>query len=376
MNLPLSSALVESGSELNVSVKSGGASARQVTRRRIIGGMGATVALAAVGDSTFGGGGDLLQWQKEIDEVTPDDYRAYLEGRAERRFAALDRLDRAFGKVLEEAKSTKIRDRPAVWLVYNMGIIVKTRETLFSVDLCHRRAVEIAPLLDFALITHNHNDHYTRRFYETMDRRLCKTVVNNFECNYGAKMAPCQNGEPNSFGGGYTRGGKTFNFSDVEIRTYVSDHNPYLVGYTMPFEILTGGFTIQTGGKYLSNGSKTNVSLANTAYTWAIEAGTQGSWRVNSTTNTGRALAFRASTYNVFGGYATGNINGTEYFDLEIGGEAGAKLSDYSTKSGCGTTGIEDTMVERPAAVKVIREGRIVIIRGDEEFTITGERIR
>jgi hypothetical protein len=139
---------------------------------------------------------------------------------------------------------------------------------------------------------------------------------------------------------------------------------------------VTGGFTIQTGGKYLSNGSKTNVSLANTAYTWAVEAGTQGSWRVNSTTNTGRALAFRASTYNVFGGYATGNINGTEYFDLEIGGEAGAKLSDYSTKSGCGTTGIEDTIVERPAAVKVIREGRIVIIRGDEEFTITGERIR
>lgn len=139
---------------------------------------------------------------------------------------------------------------------------------------------------------------------------------------------------------------------------------------------VTGGFTIQTGGKYLGHGSGTNVSLSNSAYTWAIEPGTKGSWRVNSTTSTGRALAFRASTYNVFGGYATGNINGTEYFDLEIGGGSGASRSDYSTKSGCGTTGIEDTMVERPAAVKVIREGRIVIIRGDEEFTITGERIR
>jgi M6 family metalloprotease-like protein len=139
---------------------------------------------------------------------------------------------------------------------------------------------------------------------------------------------------------------------------------------------VTGGFTIQTGGKYLGHGSGTNVSLSNSAYTWAIEPGTKGSWRVNSTTSTGRALAFRASTYNVFGGYATGNINGTEYFDLEIGGGSGVSLSDYSTKSGCGTTDIEDTMVERPAAVKVIREGRIVIIRGDEEFTITGERIR
>lgn len=219
-----------------------------VTRRQIIGGMGAAVALAAVGDSTFGGGGDLMQWQNEIDEVTPDDYLAYLEGRGERRFAALERLDKAFGKVLEEAKSTKIQDRPAVWLVYNMGIIVKTRETLFSVDLCHRRADEIAPLLDFALITHNHNDHYTRRFYETMDGKLRKTVVNNFECNYGARATPYQKGEPKNFGGGYTRGGKTFNFRDVEIRTYVSDHNEYLVGYTMPFEIITGGFSIFHSG--------------------------------------------------------------------------------------------------------------------------------
>ena len=51
-------------------------------------------------------------------------------------------------------------------------------------------------------------------------------------------------------------------------------------------------------------------------------------------------------------------------------------LSDYSTSSGCGGQGIEETLVERPAAVKVIRDGRIVIIRGEEEFTITGERIR
>ena len=51
-------------------------------------------------------------------------------------------------------------------------------------------------------------------------------------------------------------------------------------------------------------------------------------------------------------------------------------LSDYSTSSGCSGQGIEETIVERPAAVKVIRDGRIVIIRGEEVFTITGERIR
>lgn len=139
---------------------------------------------------------------------------------------------------------------------------------------------------------------------------------------------------------------------------------------------VTGGFTIQTGGKYLSNGSKTNVSLSTTAYTWAIENGTHGTWRVNSSNNAGRALAFRAGDYNIFGAYSTSNINGTEYFDLEIGGKGGASYSNYSTSAGCAPEGIEDIEAAKPAAVKVIREGRIVIIRGEEEFTVTGERIR
>lgn len=54
----------------------------------------------------------------------------------------------------------------------------------------------------------------------------------------------------------------------------------------------------------------------------------------------------------------------------------GVSYSNYNTTSGCGAEGIEDAIVDRPAATKVIREGHIVIIRGDEEFTITGERIR
>ena len=56
-------------------------------------------------------------------------------------------------------------DAPAVWSVYNMGYIVKTRRSLFSIDLVHRRDAEFAPLLDFALITHNHGDHWRKGFY-------------------------------------------------------------------------------------------------------------------------------------------------------------------------------------------------------------------
>ena len=110
------------------------------------------------------------------------------------------------------------------------------------------------------------------------------------------------------------------------------------------FEKVDGGFTIKTGNKYLSNGSKTNVSLSSDAYTWSVETGTHGTWRLNSSTNANRALVFRAGDYNVYGAYSTSNINGTEYFDLEIGGGSGASYTDYSTVCGsvepCVLTGI------------------------------------
>ena len=60
---------------------------------------------------------------------------------------------------------------------------------------------------------------------------------------------------------------------------------------------------------------------------------------------------------------------------IAITSGGGASYSNYST-SCAGETAIEDVEAAKPAAFKTIREGRIVIIRGDEEFTITGERIR
>lgn len=141
---------------------------------------------------------------------------------------------------------------------------------------------------------------------------------------------------------------------------------------------VSGGFTIQTGGKYLTNGSKTNVSLSNTAQTWSVEAGTQGTWRVNSSANAGRALTFRAGEYNVFGAYATSNINGTEYFDLEIGGAAGGSgttYSNYSTACDHGTA-LEQTETAAPAVRKVIYNGQVYILREGKTYTLTGQEIK
>ena len=206
---------------------------------------------------------DLDGRQDEIDATTPQGFKAYWtpgtqlpgEQLAElvARFPVLGRLEAAFDKVFREAKETVVTDidRPAIWYVYNMGLVVKTPKTMFSIDLHHRRAEEFAPLLDFALITHNHNDHYTERFKFAMDRVQHKPVVNNFFDNYGVRDRKF---------GGYTRAKtKTFVYGDVKIITGLCDHNDYLIDYTTPFEVQIGSFTLYHSGD-CSSPAKLHVS--------------------------------------------------------------------------------------------------------------------
>lgn len=220
------------------------------------------VSLAAIRDVSAQscantGDEELDLRQKEIDAMAPTDFVPYwrsgLTLPQERlsalieRFPALGRLEAAFEKVLREAKDTIVTDisRPAVWYLYNMGIIVKTPTTMFSIDLHHRRAEEFAPLLDFALITHNHGDHYTERFKFAMDRGQRKPVVNNFFDNYGVRDRKL---------GGYTRARtKTFRYGDVEIVTLTCDHNSYLIDYTTAFEVHIGNFTLLHSGDCCSH---------------------------------------------------------------------------------------------------------------------------
>lgn len=183
--------------------------------------------------------------QAEIDDVTPAEYAAHLavEGTpAVTPKPALARYDAAFARALAEMRATTVSGRPAVWYVYNMGLLVKTPQTRFAIDLCHRNACDAAKDLDFTLITHNHDDHYTERFVRLLDRGLHKTVVSNFLDNYGATRVK------GGFGGGYARHSNTFVFGDVKIRTALSDHNAYLVDFTTTFEIETNGYRIYHTG--------------------------------------------------------------------------------------------------------------------------------
>lgn len=131
--------------------------------------------------------------------------------------------DAAFQKVFDEMKSTKVEDgEVALWLVYNMGYIVKTSKACFAIDLKHRRAPEMAPFIDFLLITHKHGDHYDPQLCAKMTE-LGKPVVSNFYSEkYMAK-------EPS-----------LFNFGEISVKTLTVDHNKNLLKFVTTFEIDCG----------------------------------------------------------------------------------------------------------------------------------------
>ena len=210
-------------------------------REFVAGGVCAAVASKMAQPPPAAGVEDALDvWQRETDLVSAKTYGEYLLDGNTRGFASLEKLERGFEKILREVNETTVGDVPAVWSVYNMGYVVKTREALFSIDLVHRRAAaELAPRLDFALITHNHLDHYLPDFYRAMDG-TGKTVISNFLDNYGVRHWKKD--------GGFTRAVKTFKIKDVEIRTALIDHNDYLIDFTTAFEMRIGDFVLYHTG--------------------------------------------------------------------------------------------------------------------------------
>jgi len=100
--------------------------------------------------------------------------------------------------------------------------------------------------------------------------------------------------------------------------------------YAVTITLADGTYSIVLpDNKYLVySGSSTGLSTADTATdTWTVSPGTYGTFRFVATSNSGRILSYRAQNGefgNCFGAYATSNVTGNEYFDLdlyELGGE-------------------------------------------------------
>ena len=182
-------------------------------------------------------GGEAQQvMMAALDRVTPEDYLRFCENGTRWSPAELAKLyaehppfwwyDMAFEKVLREIHNEPVDPGEVkLWLLYNMGYVVKTPTHCFGIDIHHRRAVELIPYLEFALVTHNHNDHYTRDFLLGMSA-AGKKVYSAFFPSYG----------------GYSKEKEREIrlTADLTIRMYECDHNVHLPRFVTPFEIVCG----------------------------------------------------------------------------------------------------------------------------------------
>ena len=166
-----------------------------------------------------------------VDQMTSTDFARFTRPhhfsaadleRCYRHYPVLEFYDRAFDKIMREVPETKIGRGAVVWHLYNMGYIVKTPACCFGIDICHRRAEELAPLLDFILVTHNHNDHYNLALLKAMAKAK-KPVISNF---YPAK--------------GYQAPPEKITISDVTIDSERCDHNATLKKFVSVYRIQCG----------------------------------------------------------------------------------------------------------------------------------------
>ena len=211
----------------------------------------------------------LAAFQRDVDSTPPSSYELFRAAgpdcpenvvrQTHRDYPGLKRYDEAFDKVMAEVQSTSVTGAPAVWLVYNMGVVVKTPKAVFAIDLAHRKGLLAEPLLDFALVTHNHDDHVDEALLATMDRHR-KTVVSNFMCNYGAHKR-------GTTPGGYSRGERTLQIADATIRVTPSDHNDYLREFTSAFEISVGDWTLYHTG---DSSTLSKLAPARTPDLWVV----------------------------------------------------------------------------------------------------------
>ncbi|MGN1221179.1 MAG: hypothetical protein ACI4TU_09580 [Candidatus Cryptobacteroides sp.] len=95
--------------------------------------------------------------------------------------------DRAFERVIEGLKNERPKNGEIyIWMVYNMGYIVKTPSVAFAIDIYHYRAEELEPYLDFVCSTHIHQDHKSEPLFHAM-YYAGKPVLTNFyspQANY------------------------------------------------------------------------------------------------------------------------------------------------------------------------------------------------
>lgn len=133
----------------------------------------------------------------------------------------------SFDKILDEIQTTKVEEGTSViWMLYNMGYIVKTPSGCFGIDISHRYAEKLAPYLDFLCITHNHADHYSSDLIQSM-LGANKPVLSNY-------LSPSENYKYTSIVP------NTYTIGNFAITTNITDHNTNLKNFVTTYQINCG----------------------------------------------------------------------------------------------------------------------------------------
>ena len=142
-------------------------------------------------------------------------------------------LRQSFEKVRKEISSTKVKKGTvAVWLLYNMGYIVKTPTTTFAIDLYSKYTDELLDMIDFGMITHAHSDHNHSIFTQGLAKRN-KPVLAAFDIKDVEEMRVEHEG--------------VYKMGDVTVRVTIGDHNKKkLRNFVASYEIDCGENTDHT----------------------------------------------------------------------------------------------------------------------------------
>lgn len=126
----------------------------------------------------------------------------------------------AFEKLLTEIPATKVKKgEVAVWQLYNMGYVIKTKTQCFGIDLYHKYAEKLVPMIDFLLITHNHGDHHDKHLVAEMEKQG-KPVYSNF-LNNGYQVTT----------------GDSFTIGNISVKVTTVDHNATLKNFVNTYEV-------------------------------------------------------------------------------------------------------------------------------------------
>lgn len=133
----------------------------------------------------------------------------------------------AFDKVLEEVQTTQVEEGTTViWMLYNMGYLIKTSGGCFGIDINHRYAEKLEPYLDFLCVTHNHSDHYSEELIEKMFQQN-KPVLSNY----------LKSGEGYPYTATAT---SVYTIGNFHITTNINDHNTSLRNFVTTFQVDCG----------------------------------------------------------------------------------------------------------------------------------------